>query len=90
MNPCESVAKIALCCYQCRCVGPQQLQPPLVFIGHMAGMEDDGDCATDAVKVENFFVSFFEPQCGHATVPSHFVERTSDSKSFSHLLQTNS
>ncbi len=81
MNPCESVAKIALCCYQCRCVGPQQLQPPLVFIGHMAGMEDDGDCATDAVKVENFFVSFFEPQCGQ-DAPTKRPDCASNSKSF--------
>jgi len=36
----------------------------------------------DEAKVENFFVSDFEPQCGHG-VPSHRVERTSTSLSFS-------
>jgi hypothetical protein len=61
-------------------VGPQQPQPP-VFIGHAAGREDDEDCATEAANVDSFFVSFFEPQCGQ-DVPSHLLERTSNSKSF--------
>lgn len=39
-----------------------------------------------AAKVENFFVSFFEPQCGHS-VPSHLLERTSTSLSFVQLSQ---
>jgi hypothetical protein len=53
-------------------------------------MAQDGaaevDEATDAAKTDSFFVSFFEPQCGQ-DVPSHRLERTSNSKSFSQLAQ---
>ena len=42
--------------------------------------------AVVAAKVENFLDSFFEPQCGQG-VPSHRLERTSTSLSFSHSLQ---
>ena len=52
-----------------------------------AGEEED---ATDEANTESFLVSFFEPQCGHAALPSQLLERTSDSKSLSHLLQVNS
>jgi hypothetical protein len=37
-------------------------------------------------KVENFFASFFEPQCGHF-VPFQSVERTSNSLSLSQASQ---
>ncbi len=37
-------------------------------------------------KVENFFASFFDPQCGQG-VPSQRLERTSTSLSFSQSLQ---
>ena len=50
----------------------------------------DVDEATEEAKTESFLVSFFEPQCGQAAVPSQLLERTSNSKSLSHLLQTNS
>jgi hypothetical protein len=43
-----------------------------------------------AANTESFLVSFFEPQCGQATEPSQWIERASDSKSLSHLAQTNS
>jgi hypothetical protein len=37
-------------------------------------------------KVENFLVSFFEPQCGHS-VPAQSLERTRISLSCSQLSQ---
>ena len=46
----------------------------------------DFDEATDEANTESFFDSFFEPQCGQG-VPSHRLERTSNSKSFSQLAQ---
>jgi hypothetical protein len=39
-----------------------------------------------AAKVENFFDSFVEPQCGQAA-PSQLLERTSSSLSFRHFSQ---
>ncbi len=48
---------------------------------------DDADSpAEDEANVENFFDNFAEPQCGHF-VPSHSLERTSISLSFSHFPQ---
>ena len=44
------------------------------------------DEATEEANTDSFFVSFFEPQCGQG-VPSHRLERTSNSKSFSQLAQ---
>jgi hypothetical protein len=35
-------------------------------------------------NTDNFLLSFFEPQCGHA-VPTHFVDRTSTSLSLPHF-----
>ncbi len=46
----------------------------------------DVDEATEEANTDSFFVSFFEPQCGQ-DVPSHRLERTSNSKSFSQLAQ---
>lgn len=55
-----------------------------------AGIAGVAAGAPAEANTESFFVSFFEPHCGQAAVPSHFVERTSNSKSFSHLAQLNS
>jgi hypothetical protein len=56
-------------------------------------MAQDGtaevDEATEAAKTDSFLDSFFEPQCGHG-VPSHLLDRTSNSKSFSQSQQVNS
>jgi len=48
------------------------------------GVEDDGAAGAN---VESCLVNFFEPQHGQATAPSHLLDGTSSSKSFSHLLQ---
>ncbi len=59
---------------------------------HERGLpEHDGSAAAEAppwleAKVENFFDSRVDPQCGH-DVPSQFAERTSTSESFPHLAQ---
>lgn len=50
-----------------------------------AGAEPVGPVVADA-NVENFFSSLVEPQCGHF-VPSHLLERTRISLSFSHFPQ---
>jgi hypothetical protein len=42
--------------------------------------------AAAEAKVENFFASLVEPQCGHF-VPSHWLERTRISLSRSHFPQ---
>ncbi len=44
------------------------------------------EAATVEANTDSFFESFFEPQCGQG-VPSHLLERTSNSKSLSQLLQ---
>jgi len=44
------------------------------------------DEAAVEANTDNFFVSFLEPQCGQG-VPSHRLERTSNSKSFSQPAQ---
>jgi hypothetical protein len=68
---------------------PPQQQPPARPQACEPGA-DEVELPPCAANTDNFFVNFFEPQCGQATEPSQFAERTSDSKSFSHLLQTNS
>ena len=61
---------------------PQELGVPV----------QDGSEPAPAVleaKTENFFDSFFEPQCGQG-VPCQSLERTRISLSFSHFSQWNS
>ena len=50
-----------------------------------AGVAPAGPAVEDA-NVENFFSSLAEPQLGHF-VPSHLLERTKISLSFSHFPQ---
>jgi hypothetical protein len=45
-----------------------------------------GVAAPVGAKVENFFDSFFEPQCGHSEL-FQSLERTSNSLSFPHFSQ---
>jgi hypothetical protein len=45
-----------------------------------------GVAAPVEAKVENFFASFFEPQCGHSEF-FQSLERTSSSPSFPHFSQ---
>ena len=46
----------------------------------------DVDDATEEENTESFLASFLEPQCGQG-VPSHWLERTNNSQSFSQLAQ---
>jgi hypothetical protein len=43
--------------------------------------------ALEEAKTESFFASLDDPQWGHLAEPSHLLERTRISLSFSHLLQ---
>jgi len=53
-------------------------------MSHGIGPEEE---AAAGANVENCFVSFFEPHCGQDATPSQWVVGTSNSNSFSHLLQ---
>lgn len=60
---------------------PQELGTPLQEAGARLVVP-----AVAEAKVENFFASFAEPQCGHF-VPSRSLERTRISVSCSHFAQ---
>jgi hypothetical protein len=51
---------------------------------HGIGPDEAGPAGANT---DSCFVSFFEPQCGQAALPSHWLDDTNCSKSFSHLLQ---
>jgi len=53
-------------------------------MSHGIGPEND---ETVGANAESCLVSFFEPHCGQAAAPSHWLVGTSNSKSVSHLLQ---
>jgi hypothetical protein len=63
---------------------------PVPHIPHELGLpEQEGAAASDATddaKTDSFLESFFEPHLGQG-VPSHLLERTKISLSFSHLPQ---
>lgn len=72
--------------FQCRCGLPvlhipQELGTPVQEVGSGPVAP-----AVAEAKVENFFASFVEPQCGHF-VPSQSLERTRISLSRSHFAQ---
>jgi len=80
-----SVSKVATV-NQCRCGRPvpqqqQDFVPPPQAGAAVAVLSAMADAKTD-----NFLVSFFEPQCGHAA-PFQLLERTRISLSRSHFSQ---
>ena len=82
-----SLAPEARCrnCPQCRC-GPPRPQPQPLGFAMQVGASGAVPPAVAEAKIENFFDSFVEPQCGHA-VPFQSVERIRSSLSFAHCSQ---
>jgi hypothetical protein len=71
---------------QCRCA-PLRPQPqPLGFTAQDCGAGAGVAPAVAEAKVENFFASLVEPQCGHL-VPAHSFDRTRISLSVSQWAQ---
>jgi len=68
---------------QCECGWPVPHRPQALGCPLHGGAASPAELAA---KVENFFTSFAEPQCGQC-VPCHALDRTSTSLSRSHFSQ---